>query len=162
MCFCKTFGSQRAYSIRTRIKTQNIYSCKLFIIKVREHIPLEQGLRHLMIESLNLCEYVVREHIPLEQGLRHPISRDKRGFRRCQRAYSIRTRIKTITSEMCNILIGSRQRAYSIRTRIKTVVTTAVNGKNYVREHIPLEQGLRRRGFIIILLFKERSESIFH
>ena len=39
---------------------------------VRDHIPLEQGLRQLQlvaISGLNL----VRDHIPLEQGLRRPI-----------------------------------------------------------------------------------------
>ena len=37
---------------------------------VREHIPLEQGLRrHLLL--LSCCNALaVREHIPLEQGLR--------------------------------------------------------------------------------------------
>ena len=36
---------------------------------VREHIPLEQGLRRLLQCAL-LHWTMVREHIPLEQGLR--------------------------------------------------------------------------------------------
>ena len=36
---------------------------------VREHIPLEQGLRLIGVPS-SLSGYSVREHIPLEQGLR--------------------------------------------------------------------------------------------
>ena len=36
---------------------------------VREHIPLEQGLRHVRKFDIDAI-IVVREHIPLEQGLR--------------------------------------------------------------------------------------------
>ena len=48
---------QRAYSIRTRIKTlpgSSHLICKM----VREHIPLEQGLRHVELadESENCIE----------------------------------------------------------------------------------------------------------
>ena len=54
------------------------------------------------------------------------------------------------------------QRAYSIRTRIKTIVVKFKCYENTVREHIPLEQGLRPNakivcGFVVVL-----SESIFH
>ena len=37
---------------------------------VREHIPLEQGLRLRAADALHPPDGV-REHIPLEQGLRH-------------------------------------------------------------------------------------------
>ena len=37
---------------------------------VREHIPLEQGLRLLPFSSITTLRCMVREHIPLEQGLR--------------------------------------------------------------------------------------------
>ena len=61
--------SQRPYSIRTRIKTLwtggGVPPCAI----VRDHIPLEQGLRR--IGRLWYTEYCwVRDHIPLEQGLR--------------------------------------------------------------------------------------------
>ena len=36
---------QRAYSIRTRIKTRNVVIVVNSVSIVREHIPLEQGLR---------------------------------------------------------------------------------------------------------------------
>ena len=36
---------------------------------VRDHIPLEQGLRHLP-ETFTPFDCYVRDHIPLEQGLR--------------------------------------------------------------------------------------------
>ena len=38
-------------------------------MSVREHIPLEQGLRLIPWIAPNPIEHV-REHIPLEQGLR--------------------------------------------------------------------------------------------
>ena len=37
---------------------------------VREHIPLEQGLRLESSPNLIIFKVSVREHIPLEQGLR--------------------------------------------------------------------------------------------
>ena len=50
---------------------------------VRDHIPLEQGLR-LRSGASTATIRRVRDHIPLEQILAL-----------CQRPYSIRTRIKT-------------------------------------------------------------------
>ena len=41
------------------------------VVAVREHIPLEQGLRHPTILIEETTKGLVREHIPLEQGLRH-------------------------------------------------------------------------------------------
>ena len=61
---------QRAYSIRTRIKTLYSISQTGNIIPVREHIPLEQGLRQIFFACICSKANVVREHIPLEQGLR--------------------------------------------------------------------------------------------
>ena len=40
------------------------------MIKVREHIPLEQGLRLNPVTGTTTIPGTVREHIPLEQGLR--------------------------------------------------------------------------------------------
>ncbi len=60
---------QRAYSIRTRIKTLCGGKLKIHSREVREHIPLEQGLRPLYVKCY-IKIYKVREHIPLEQGLR--------------------------------------------------------------------------------------------
>ncbi len=37
---------------------------------VREHIPLEQGLRRNRLQVRAFGRKIVREHIPLEQGLR--------------------------------------------------------------------------------------------
>ncbi len=61
----------------------------------------------------------VREHIPLEQGLRLLVQGIFRSRTPSQRAYSIRTRIKTINEPFWQN-ITKCQRAYSIRTRIKT------------------------------------------
>ena len=60
-----------------------------------------------------------------------------------QRPYSIRTRIKTYTAVRL-ALERISQRPYSIRTRIKTPGAPAEHlGYFIVRDHIPLEQGLR-------------------
>ena len=63
----------------------------------------------------------VREHIPLKQGLRRG-----RG---------------PYLGDICS----QGQRAYSIKTRIKTLLLWSQGLPNtLVREHIPLKQGLRR------------------
>ena len=62
--------SQRAYSIRTRIKTPFEGGEVPFVHIVREHIPLEQGLRRHPTNNKERMISSVREHIPLEQGLR--------------------------------------------------------------------------------------------
>ena len=67
---------------------------KLMQIHVREHIPLEQGLRQEKSFAMVTGGHAVREHIPLEQGLRL-IALMHSDASICQRAYSIRTRIKT-------------------------------------------------------------------
>ena len=66
---------------------------------VRDHIPLKQGLRHLL-DCQKISELEVRDHIPLKQGLRHQSGQVKvvRGFG--TRPYSIKTRIKTKPSEI--------------------------------------------------------------
>ena len=61
-------SGQRPYSIRTRIKTCGCLS-KIFDLSVRDHIPLEQGLRPILIQ-IDSNSMEVRDHIPLEQGLR--------------------------------------------------------------------------------------------
>ena len=66
---CGTGACQRPYSIRTRIKTVNL----LHLARpdhVRDHIPLEQGLRPGSPASPSTLRFSVRDHIPLEQGLR--------------------------------------------------------------------------------------------
>ena len=64
--------------------------------------------------------------------------------RKSQRPYSIRTRIKTCLPVAGFITGSGGQRPYSIRTRIKTLNMDQY-GSTYkkVRDHIPLEQGLR-------------------
>ena len=64
----------------------------LFLI-LREHYPLQQGLRRLHIFDGILMD--LREHYPLQQGLRHPIIEGKCHLPTSQRALSITTRIKT-------------------------------------------------------------------
>ena len=88
---------QRPYSIRTRIKTSVEILLNLDLVFVRDHIPLEQGLRPI-ISIFNSSQNNVRDHIPLEQGLRQHGSLTIRGKQRGQRPYSIRTRIKTLLS----------------------------------------------------------------
>ena len=153
-------GCQRAYSIRTRIKTFLTVFFSFIFGKVREHIPLEQGLRRFqrlltlslfsrqraysirtriktaVHHSANVGSDFVREHIPLEQGLRPRSSHHLMVSLICQRAYSIRTRIKTISSNDEFVKHRYCQRAYSIRTRIKTLLHILVPSVNCQSESI--------------------------
>ena len=105
----------------------------------------------------------VRDHIPLEQGLRLillffgwiPVIR--------QRPYSIRTRIKTMARDVSSRNPISGQRPYSIRTRIKTYCRfNPYTVFPFVRDHIPLEQGLRPRVVVLleVLICCQRPYSI--
>ena len=102
----------------------------------------------------------VRDHIPLEQGLRLPTPKIVIQRFGCQRPYSIRTRIKT---KKCKVIHTDPrcQRPYSIRTRIKTYLLTTALRKRLVRDHIPLEQGLRL-DHKSDATEKLESETIFH
>ena len=102
----------------------------------------------------------VRDHIPLEQGLRLKGNRSCRAQKARQRPYSIRTRIKTLVQLLHAIdILG--QRPYSIRTRIKTNAAITIEYARIVRDHIPLEQGLRL-GFTHCTKETCMSETIFH
>ena len=126
----------------------------------------------------------VRDHIPLEQGLRQAQMNWKLIWMPCQRPYSIRTRIKTWqhgsddkvyesqrpysirtrikTAEGCLKRLQESQRPYSIRTRIKTWWCFNRSESVFVRDHIPLEQGLRPliRCGLVILDDRQRPYSI--
>ena len=85
---------------------------------VRDHIPLEQGLRQLFNNN-NKTPPLVRDHIPLEQGLRRNITEQRR------RKYEVRDHIPLEQglrpfNLAIVILRNYCQRPYSIRTRIKT------------------------------------------
>ena len=114
---CAWLFSQRPYSIRTRIKTKRMTNLN-YRTCVRDHIPLEQGLRRLC-DGLFDEGHGVRDHIPLEQGLRLLSSASQVSLH-CQRPYSIRTRIKTQSASAWPCPDETGQRPYSIRTRIKT------------------------------------------
>ena len=114
--------SQRPYSIRTRIKTRYQRLINSHVFLVRDHIPLEQGLRRSCSQftiylfksqrpysirtriktpscRCRAWQSKVRDHIPLEQGLRrnvhYPVF-----VQLSQRPYSIRTRIKTLCRQV--------------------------------------------------------------
>ena len=75
---CKVFihyfrNSQRVYSNRTRIKTGNSLHTLSTDICVKEYIPIEQGLRPLILIIVTNA-HCVKEYIPIEQGLRPIIS----------------------------------------------------------------------------------------
>ena len=104
---------------------------------VREHIPLEQGLRlDVIVEVRN--DSFVREHIPLEQGLRPRVN------------FAARSAFVKVR-EHIPLEQGLRR---ALRVPCQRLPT--------VREHIPLEQGLRLLLVSLLPLVVLLSESIFH
>ena len=118
--------SQRPYSIRTRIKTWTRTRRAHVPCSVRDHIPLEQGLRRGGRGSENTPAPFVRDHIPLEQGLRPSWTGS------CRACSGVRDHIP--------LEQGLRQ---STRTLNQPPVT--------VRDHIPLEQGLRLLNALVVI-----------
>ena len=86
--------------------------------QVRDHIPLQQGLRRANT-LFRIVNTAVRDHLPLKQGLRPSRLHQEAHAAASQRPSSIKTRIKT--------LLGS-----ALRLRFL-----------FVRDHLPLKQGLR-------------------
>ena len=109
---------------------------------VRDHIPLEQGLRRVCPCSLKATIEGQRPYSIRTRIKTHTMQQNtERNL--CQRPYSIRTRIKTRLPRASRSQT-QRQRPYSIRTRIKTIALLYSRlAARSVRDHIPLEQGLR-------------------
>ena len=176
---------QRPYSIRTRIKTHRKGTVYRRHDQVRDHIPLEQGLRLGMVVILILPTIRQRPY-SIRTRIKTAPRRCTRRSQARQRPYSIRTRIKTAARRRkqrrplrvrdhipleqglrqdhklpsYNLLMS--QRPYSIRTRIKTSSVTSAESNTNVRDHIPLEQGLRPARGYFHCVWHLFSETIFH
>ena len=93
--------------------------------------------------ALSARKSSVRDHIPLEQGLRLPSTApDSYDWIR-QRPYSIRTRIKTfLLFHTTNNFFHVRDHI-PLEQGLRPTITVFIKTPEYVRDHIPLEQGLR-------------------
>ena len=135
--------AQRAYSIKTRIKTSTAMPLQKVAATQRAY-SIKTRIKTYLLDSRSAKATILREHIPLKQGLRPTRVRAINRLLSTQRAYSIKTRIKTNLKCGWNLSRNWTQRAYSIKTRIKTCKSI-----HYfplivlLREHIPLKQGLR-------------------
>ena len=109
---------------------------------VRDHIPLEQGLR-LVTDYKCMCGALVRDHIPLEQGLRQNQWKRYKNGRNVRDHIPLEQGLRRLIHRLV-LYRNACQRPYSIRTRIKTCKILHHKGYSPVRDHIPLEQGLRR------------------
>ena len=110
-------------------------------MRVRDHIPLQQGLRLKCIDLVNRC-HNVRDHIPLQQGLRPFAVLLLEGILLKVRDHiPLQQGLRLIPS--LSVKEVSRQRPYSITTRIKTCHWHLLWRNYKVRDHIPLQQGLR-------------------
>ena len=116
-------ASQRLSSTTTRIKTCTWHWARYQGTRVRDYLPLQQGLRPCHFGSDRLVNCFVRDYLPLQQGLRrfiHLYKSVKGVFG--QRLSSTTTRIKTpLSRELAHSFEG--QRLSSTTTRIKTPQT---------------------------------------
>ena len=81
-------------------------SCKL-----KEYIPIKQGLRLFVFEALGLRSRVLKEYIPIKQGLRHIHLCLELLNSQAQRVYSNKTRIKTPLISWHNVFRAHRSKS---------------------------------------------------
>ena len=131
--------TQRLYSTKTRIKT--VYKILLMqkdFYKLRDYIPLKQGLRPLRTRMPG-NKVRLRDYIPLKQGLRPYIFLNTNWFHIKLRDY-------------IPLKQGLRRRSHDLSTySVKTL-----------RDYIPLKQGLRLPVFRLTVGSFYLSETIFH
>ncbi len=127
---------QRASSITTRIKTLpwDVQTPMIFV--VREHLPLQQGLRQRPQSDASRSLHV-REHLPLQQGLR------LQQFRRKAFGLTVREHLP-------------------LQQGLRPYTPKFFSCSSKVREHLPLQQGLRHFQPPIERILSIQSESIFH
>ena len=77
--------------------------------QVRDHIPLEQGLRLGRLDC-DSCHESVRDHIPLEQGLRRELKP------RSTRSYGVRDHIPLEQGLRLGLLSGRRAMSIASET----------------------------------------------
>ena len=133
--------SHWVYSITTRIKTKNkkmiVNSCNThWVYSITTRIKTNFFHIYFIV--------VLIEYIPLQQGLRHVIIWFSQK-RTAHWVYSITTRIKT-PQQFLFLYCSPSHWVYSITTRIKTLVEGDSAGGSALIEYIPLQQGLRRQG----------------
>ena len=87
--------SQRAYSIKTRIKTRYTKEFLSTIFMPQRAYSIKTRIKTYSHAVYSLLTTQLREHIPLKQGLRLIFLPARNIRRSSQRAYSIKTRIKT-------------------------------------------------------------------
>ena len=85
----------------------------------------------------------VREHGPVEQGLRHTLANLTLRFTTCQRARSSRTRIKTLVQVGFCLYIWKVREHGPVEQGLRLLKLEVCSHQVYVREHGPVEQGLR-------------------
>ena len=135
-------SAQRPSAIRTRIKTRTRSLSCLYSLSLRDHLPLEQGLR-LDFVSISFNDFHdLRDHLPLEQGLRPEKTLFSPEPKDSQRPSAIRTRIKTWDRHCC--FHGWSLRDHLPLEQGLRPVGVSVELNIELRDHLPLEQGLRR------------------
>ena len=137
----------RSNSIRTRIETWTVGSCRiLFVIVTLVVIPLEQGLKLSGRTSTLLKTLPHSRSNSIRTRIETALQGDFRLPGRNSRSNSIRTRIETDWRDGKATPAGGYSRSNSIRTRIETAyVASSIGSGRSTLVVIPLEQGLKHR-----------------
>ena len=104
-------GCTRPSSTTTRIKTSCLHRHHQAALLVRDHLPLQQGLRPAFFGFSLMCNWV-RDHLPLQQGLR--LMHDEHMF-----PLSLRTRPSSTTTRIKTCLHCNLKSATIIQYTIK-------------------------------------------
>ena len=66
--------SQRPSSIKTRIKTQTIVFCIGFCHRCQRPSSIKTRIKTIFVLLIHFVDNIVRDHLPLKQGLRHVLN----------------------------------------------------------------------------------------
>ena len=157
----RDIDGQRLSSITTRIKTySNTKSWRLHWCQRLSSITTRIKTTPAPPRSSSGCR--VRDYLPLQQGLRPKGNLSFRRDEGCQRLSSITTRIKTnsIISTCASAIVC--QRLSSITTRIKTSFTIILAKSSSGQRLSSITTRIKTFRKTVCNRFCSRSETIFH
>ena len=107
-------------------------------------------------------EAKLADHIPLKQGLRHVLCNDSAIRIGPRRPYSIKTRIKTIVLSRARARKEGLADHIPLKQGLRPIAVNASDRSARLADHIPLKQGLRLTMLLPPSKLLNGSQTIFH
>ena len=112
--------------------------------KLRDYLPLKQGLRPVLRPPLRYPQTFLRDYLPLKQGLRLPLMRTFIAPLFSQRLSSTKTRIKTVAFISFSFYWLNLRDYLPLKQGLRPSLNVWALAKKYLlRDYLPLKQGLR-------------------